>query len=407
MENKQIGTAKLCGLIVGPILGSGIIILPPLSLNIMGKWAIYGWITIMFISFMFAHVFGKLSVMFPGDAGVSNAVEQAFGKGVKQLTSFYLAGAACFGPVAVLLTASDYANVSGNLNEHMLSAIFLILSMLLLLRRLTHIGTVSFILTSAAAVILFTGSMSGLLSASHSISPAEPFNIQNFGYGLLLLFWTIVGWEIIGNFSNDIKEPEKTMPRAIFISALLIAVISLIVVAALQTKYPQKDISITLLLKPIFGGASAYVTAFLTLSLCITTYLAFTGAVARLLNALSTDGKLPQWLKKRNTSNAPAAAILAMISIHGTALIMVSNGWLNVEKLVSIANGFFLANALTGILAGVKLFKNRNEKYLSLFLAGILCIIMLFSSIYVISTIIIMALVIPRMVSDRQVYKSA
>ncbi|MGD9807189.1 MAG: APC family permease [Deferribacterales bacterium] len=399
MDNKKIGTAKLCGLIVGPILGSGIIILPPISLNIMGEWAIYGWITIMCISFMFAHVFGKLSVMFPGDAGVSNAVEQAFGKGVKQLTSFYLAGAACFGPVAVLLTASDYANVSGTLNEHLLAAGFLILSMFLLLRRLTHIGTVSFILTSAAAVILFIGSASGLSDGGLSLSPTEPFSVQSFGYGLLLLFWTIVGWEIIGNFSNDIKDPERTMPRAIFISVLLIAGISLIVVAALQTRYPQQDISITLLLKPIFGGTAPYVTAFLTLSLCITTYLAFTGAVARLLNALSTDGKLPRWLKIRNTSNAPAAGIYVMISIHALALIMVSGGWLNVEKLVSIADGFFLANALTGILAGIKIFKSKREKWLSVFLAVLLCIILLFSNIYVIAVIIIMAFAIPKMVS--------
>jgi hypothetical protein len=111
MSSEKIGPLRLSGFIIGPILGSGILILPPLGVEVMGEWAIFGWVVMVCLSFMFAFMFGFLSMQFPGDAGVANAVEHAFGTGFKQLTAFYLTGAALFDPVAVLLTVVKYVNL--------------------------------------------------------------------------------------------------------------------------------------------------------------------------------------------------------------------------------------------------------------------------------------------------------
>ena len=59
------------------------------------------------------------------------------------------------------------------------------------------------------------------------ISPMGPFldpgsrgfeEPARFGYGLLLLFWTVVGWEIIGNYSAEIRDPGRTIPRSVALS---------------------------------------------------------------------------------------------------------------------------------------------------------------------------------------------
>ena len=108
MENKKIGTTLLTGLITGSMLGSGIIILPPLAYKTLGNYAIFTWIIIVILGALFAKVFTNLSIQFPGDGGVSNAVESAFGSEFKKLTSYFLIFAVFTGPTAVMITAGEH-----------------------------------------------------------------------------------------------------------------------------------------------------------------------------------------------------------------------------------------------------------------------------------------------------------
>lgn len=394
MKQKKLGTVQLSGLIIGPILGSGILILPPLAVQVMGNWALYGWGLMVALSFLFAAVFGIISIQFPGDAGVANAVEHAFGMKAKRLTSSYLTGAAVFGPVAVLLTAAKYVNLGDYFSNVIVAYAILVFALFLLLMRVSFIGMMSLIMSSISAVILFSGSLFNLSVSSIDVQPVTPFDPAGFGYGLLLLFWTIVGWEVIGNFSADIKDPKKTMSRAILFSAIAIGMVSLAVALAIQSIEPLGDLTIDDLLRPLFGGNAILLTAVLAFSLCTTTYLAFTGAVSRLLNSLAVEGSLPGFFAKRNRSGAPAAAIFVLVCVHSMILGAVYFNFLNEEKLVSIADGFFLTNALIGILAAIKIIKNKLLKAGSVLLASVFFIILCFSSPLILLVIALMAILI-------------
>ncbi|NHZ48400.1 amino acid permease, partial [Desulfovibrio sp. XJ01] len=113
MRSAQLGPWLLAGLIVGPVLGSGIIILPPVVLGVAGAWALPAWLVMIAVGVVFALVFGELSVLFPGDGGVSVAVGHAFGPQGRRLASLYLVVAVLFGPVAVLLTGVRYLPLGG------------------------------------------------------------------------------------------------------------------------------------------------------------------------------------------------------------------------------------------------------------------------------------------------------
>ena len=108
MQSKKLNTFTLSGLIIGPILGSGVILLPPLLYNNIGSFSLVIWFCILFLGFIFALVFGKLAILFPGDGGVSLATKEVMGKKYQLLTSFYLICAVFFGPVAVLLIAAQF-----------------------------------------------------------------------------------------------------------------------------------------------------------------------------------------------------------------------------------------------------------------------------------------------------------
>lgn len=88
MKNK-IGAFQLSGLMIGPILGSGIIILPPLAFNALGDASIWSWVVIMTLGALFAIMFSKIAVIYPGEGGMTIAVDQVFGKKMKIYAFFY------------------------------------------------------------------------------------------------------------------------------------------------------------------------------------------------------------------------------------------------------------------------------------------------------------------------------
>ena len=57
------------------------------------------------------------------------------------------------------------------------------------------------------------------------------------------------------------------------------------------------------------------------------------------------------------------------MSVHIVLLILLWQDVLNLEALVAIADGFFIANALIGILAGMVLFRSLWLKVFTLMLA--------------------------------------
>lgn len=396
MQHKKLGPLLLSGLMIGPILGSGIIILPPLVYEVAGNWAFPAWLLIVVVSFFFATIFGQLSILFPGDAGVMDAVEDAFGLRIKKLASLYLIGAVLFGPVAVLLTASQYLQLDSTLDIALIALPILGLCTWLLLQQVTSIGTFSLCISSVVVITLFTGSLTTLLFHHTTVTPLPEFSNHNFGYALLLLFWTVVGWEVVGNYSADIKNPQQTIPRAIACSVSIIALVSLTVAAAVQLVSPDMvqngPVSVTAIIRPLFGSLTNVIMAVLVASLCLTSYLLFTGAVARLLSSLAGQGFLPHFFSYKSRNNAPSRAISALTLFHCTVLVAVYYDLTSIEKLVALADGFFIANALTGILAAVKLLDNSILQTAAIVLACIFTGILLHAAPVVIFIIVLMAL---------------
>lgn len=383
-ENNKIGPWALSGLIIGPILGSGILILPPLIVERIGRWAIFAWMIIIGISFLFAFILGHVSIRFPGEGGVTNAVAAAFGIHIKQLTSIFLIIGVIFGAVAVLMTAANYVGALTTLPAWIIGYILLYVCTALLLTKISFIGQIALIMSLVSAAVLFSGGVTVL-----NVFPVNPgagtrFDPAQFGYAVLLLFWTIFGWEVIGNYSAEVKEPRKTIPKAILISAAVIATVELTIAAAVQrigiSKSSGGVVSITPVITSVFHGADQAVIALMTLFLCASTYLLFAGSVARLIASMASQGitraALPAFLGKRSRNNTPLPAVVLIFGLHNMVFFLFKLGVFNIEKLIALSNGFFIANALICLGAGIRLIENRLIKasglLLGLFFLGML-----------------------------------
>lgn len=380
---KKIGPLLLSGLMIGPILGSGIILLPPLAYSKLGSSAIWSWVIIMTLGALFAMIFSKLSVVYPGDGGMTIAIEKSLGKKFKLYASFLMISAVSFGPTAVMLTASDYLgklNILGGVNINYIAMALVFVSFLLLLKDIKFISTLSFIFSSVITVILLISSIVVLFQKGINIAPISEVQWIPSLKAVMLLFWAIIGWEIVGNYSDQVKDLKKTIPAATTISLIVITITYLIIALAIQTFPYNAELSLVNILYVTFGEFSVTILALLVSGLCLCTYLLIVGALARLINTLSTEEYLPKSMGKRNKNDIPINGVLYFTITHIIVLTLASLDILNLELIVSIANGFFLANALLGLIASLKIIDGIVYKIGGIILSISLFILLSFSS---------------------------
>ncbi|KGP91784.1 amino acid permease [Pontibacillus chungwhensis BH030062] len=391
MNEKKLGPLLLSGLMIGPVLGSGIILLPTLVYDTSGDYAIFAWFSIMMVTFLFSMLFAKISIKYPGDGGVTISIYKAFGEKYRKLASIYFMLAASIGPIAVLMTAAKYVERWGGftLNEVFIGVILMAIGVLILLNDVSFIGRASFIFSTFAVVILFSGGAVALWTNPPEQVITTSFDLSSFGGSLLLLFWMLVGWEIVGNYSGEVRNPDKTIKRAVLYSASIVTVVSLTVAAAVQWSGKGAVTDLSVILAPLFGKFALPLISLVTLSLCMTTYILVTGGVSRLV---ASQQNLPAFIKFRNRKGVPIGSLMLLGVIHMIVFTLVYFEMVTLDLLVKTADVFFIGNAFIAVASVFVNFKGRLIRVTAGVISVVLVVILLFSSKLVLGFALLVAL---------------
>ncbi|NQY23010.1 MAG: amino acid permease [Campylobacteraceae bacterium] len=384
----KLNAFSLSGLIIGPILGSGIILLPPLLYNSIKLNALLVLGIILFLGFIFALIFGKLAILYKGEGGVTLATKAALGKKYQLLSSFYLICAVFFGPVAVLLIAAQFIQeYFSSLSLVVLALLIYVLTYVLLLVRIDFLGKLMLVISTFISLLFIVSSIYVLFNSSSFVFVFPSLSFQEFGHSFVLAFWAIVGWEVIGNYSNDIKNNDS-LKYAVIASALIVSLVYILVIFAICFgDFPNKtsgDFSLYYLLEPLFKEAAYPLLSWVSLLLCIGTLILFVGGVARLIASL----ELNKYTSKYSAKNTPIGALNSLSFVYIITLVLVYFEYLNLTNLVSFADGFFIANAIIGLITAIVLFEKGFLQYAAMFLVLVFTSILLFSNIFILLLIL-------------------
>lgn len=361
---KKIGVLQLSGLIAGAVLGSGVILLPPIAQARLGQWTLAAWIVIMGLGAAFAMVFAKLALAYPGAEGAPIAIRKAFGARAGRLASVYLLCAVCVGPTAVLMTAAKTISHAVHLQpdvETLMAGGLLLLCGWLLTRRITLVGNIAFAASVAVSIVLVAGSLTTIGTEPTLPLPGTPLDIVAMGRTLLVLFWAIIGWEIIGNYTMDVRQPKTTIPVATALAVTIICGVYILIAWALavipptQGPHSQAPRSVAAVVTILLGPLADVVIMLITTTLCVCTYLMIVGGVSRLAASLALEHRLPAVLAKRNKHDAPVAALGLLVGLQFISLLLLHLKILSLEDIIAAANAFFLSNSLLAVAAAMRL----------------------------------------------------
>ena len=376
-SKKKLGVMTLSALMIGPVLGSGILFLPPLAYTRLGNGALIAWAIMMALNALFAYVFAKMAERVQCNEGMSLMVGRMLGRGFRELASNCLTAAVCFGPVAVAFTAAGFLKaVLPDAPTILLAAAVLLVSYGLVASGTTAMGRLVLVLSSITALVLIGGSALTIAAEKHVALPVSLPEFGETGRTLLVLFWAIIGWEMIGNYIEDVKDPKRTVMRAMRIGVLAVVFVYFITALALQTYFSTHggNAGLTPLLAPLMGEHTGVLFAILAVGFCLCTVVSVVGAVTRQLRARSEARLLPELLGRKYAG----LGLLALA--HALVLVATEMGFLTVEGIVAVANTFFIGNALLGLLAALKFFEKKALKVGVAVLCGMLALLLAFSN---------------------------
>lgn len=182
-----------------------------------------------------------------------------------------------------------------------LPAVLLIIMCAILLIRGTSesavVNTVMVLLKLAVlsvfAIIAFTAFHAG------NFSDFAPFGVSGIGAAAGTIFFTYVGLDTVSTAGEEVKDPQRTMPRALIAALLIVTAFYLVVALAALGAQPWKEFEgqsagLALILDKVTGSTSAstFLAAGAVISIFSITLVSMYGQT-RILFAIGRDGLLP------------------------------------------------------------------------------------------------------------------
>ncbi|MEO5648821.1 MAG: amino acid permease [Ginsengibacter sp.] len=167
--------------------------------------------------------------------------------------------------------------------------------------------------------LFFAGGSVHKITSSSQVSPAFKEYLKAFGVGLVAVSFTYGGYQQTLNFGEEVRNPKKTIPRAIFLGIAVIIILYLLInyayvkVIGFEELKSAKNIA-AIMASKVFGiNAERILSVLLFLSV-----LAYVNVLMlsnpRVMAAMSDDKILPSGFKKRNIKTDALTTSLTVFS---------------------------------------------------------------------------------------------
>lgn len=161
--------------------------------------------------------------------------------------------------------------------------------------------------------------------------------------GAALAFFAYLGFDELGNLAEETRQPERTLPRALFaamaISTALYLTVAVSVVSVLGwEELSRSDAPLALMAGRVLGGKADVFLTFLALAATANTVLLLLISGSRALYGMASGGVLPQALGRVGRRRTPWIASLVVL---GVTVVFILVG--SLEQVAKMTDAVVLA----------------------------------------------------------------
>ena len=331
---QTIGIWMTSALVVGTIIGSGIFMLP-VSLAPLGRNALIGWVVSGVGVLCIAFAMGRLSRL-SGD-GIQANVEREFGPTVAFLVAWAFWVSNWVAQASVAIAAASALSFAGLQFGGQSGIVAVAIGWLVVLTAINAIGvraaggfslvTVAIKLLPLLAVIWLFAER-GASGPAYEPFPALPIGFTNIAAATALTFFAFTGFENVTTPVGKVRDPARTIPRALLGGTAFVVVLYLVAGTAIQMLLPAEVVAASpapfadALVSRWGQGAATFAAVTIAVAAigCLNGLILGTGELGY---AMALRGDLPAVMAKTRGINTPVVSQVVGMAL--SILLLLAN----------------------------------------------------------------------------------
>jgi len=330
--NRRINLLQATAINMIDMVGIGPFVVIPLVIqyfnNSLFLWA---WIFGALVAFVDGMIWSELGATYPLAGGSYHFLNQAYGSKWGRMMSFlFVWQTSIQAPLVVASGAIGFAQYMQYLvplngyEQKLVSALVIILLTFLLYRKIETIGKISVLLWIGVIITMSWIIFGGFTHRQYSLNiwPGDTtvFFKAAFwvalGQGSVKTIYSYLGYYNVCHLGGEIINPQKNIPKSIFISIACIAVLYLCMNISVAQVIPPSEATkynfiVSVFIEKIYGVGAARIATALMLWIAFASLFAVLLGYSRVPYAAATDGNFfKQFSKLHPTKNFPHISLL-------------------------------------------------------------------------------------------------
>ena len=376
---RVLGVGFGLAVIIGNTIGSGILRTPgEVAGRLPNVWLFLGvWVAGGLYALLGAISLAELGTMIPRSGGQYVFAQRALGDYAGFVVGWSDWLSTCGSTAAVSILIGEYAGAlfPALAGRSVAVALTITVSVAVLQWRGIRWGSgfqnlsslfkaLAFVVLVAACFILGGGSSGGAREAVEPVAaPTGTPLLFALVLALQAVIYTYDGWSGVIYFSEEVRDPGRSIPRALFGGVLSIIAIYLLVNLALIYVLPLgriagNDLALGTAAETVFGAYGDTIFRSLMIVSMLSGINAFHLMATRVLFAMSRDGLGTDAAVKVNRGGTPSVALFASATV---AVLFIVGG----ERFVPVMNAlafFFVANYTMSFVSVFVLRRREPER---------------------------------------------
>jgi len=354
---------------INTIIGAGIFGLPSKVFQLSGAYSILAFVVCALVIFNIIICFAEVGSRFDKTGGPYVYILEAFGTFPAFIMGWLLLWSRIISYAALINLLVTYSSFYNPILNEFIPRLIIIVGLTALLTAINYVGVkkttvVNNFLTIGKIVPLLIFVLVGFYFIEPKlISFGQVPEFKNFSSSVLLLVFAFGGFEVVVINSGEMKDPNKIVPFALIISALVVMVlygsIQVVSVGTLPTLASSE--------KPLADAALNFMGSFGGNLITIGAIISIVGALnaillvgSRLLFALSDEGQLPKTLSTVHQKyRTPTIALFAFTGI--SLIIAVTGSFIYAITITAIIRTVMYAMVCGALIKLRKQDGDRNQ----------------------------------------------
>jgi basic amino acid/polyamine antiporter, APA family len=369
---RTLGVWSAAAVSIGAIIGAGIFVLIGVASGIAGPSVILSFILAGLVALFTALSAAELSSFITDSGGSYIYTHHAFGRFWGFLVGWMQSADYIIGASAVSIGFAGYLIYFLHVPQTT-AALILIGCLLPLLLGIVNLKgmrdaagiNAALVLLKIIALVLFIAVGTWYLITTGSTGNYTPFfpnGISGMFHGAAVIFFAFVGFNTVTVIAEEVKNPVRNVPRALFIafavSATIYVAVSIVATGLVNwsvlatSDAPLESALMVATQNPLVLGYVSIAALFATASVVMASI--FGGS--RAIFAMARQNLLPSALKRVSPGGVPYVSVI-LVSVAMSAIVLLSGG-----DLATLAQVFNFGTLMTFFFINVSLIKLRWDE---------------------------------------------